>query len=130
MPAERPPITPLKADVTLNYLDTRQLDKLQSATLTLLEEVGVRFPSEPALQIFTDHGAEVDHDSQIVKLSPTLVRKALSTVPRYFTLGARNPKFDLHLEENVSYFTTDGCGYETIDLVTGLRRPSSKADVG
>jgi trimethylamine--corrinoid protein Co-methyltransferase len=36
----------------------------------------------------------------------------------------------LHLEDGVTYFTTDGCGVETIDFKTRERRPSKKADVG
>jgi trimethylamine--corrinoid protein Co-methyltransferase len=130
VPAERPIIEPLKPDFTVQCLSSEQLDQLQEATFNILENVGVRFPSKRALAIFAEHGAEVDWDQEIVKMSPELVRKALATAPRYFTLGARDPVFDLHLEENVSYFTTDGCGYETIDFSTRKRRPSSKADVG
>jgi trimethylamine--corrinoid protein Co-methyltransferase len=130
MPTERPPIKPLKPDYTIQCLSDEQLDQLQEATLSILENVGVRFPSEKALTIFAEHGAEVDWDSEIVKMSPELVKAALATVPRFFTLGARDPAFDLHLEKNVSYFTTDGCGYETIDFETRERRPSTKADVG
>lgn len=130
MPAERPPLQPLKPEYTIQCLSTGQLDQLQDATLNILEKVGVRFPSEKALAIFADHRAEVDWDAEIVKMSPDLVRKALATVPRFPTMGARDPAFDLHLEKNVSYFTTDGCGYETIDFETRERRPSTKADVG
>jgi trimethylamine--corrinoid protein Co-methyltransferase len=130
MPVERPPLTPLKPDYTIQCLSTEQLDQLQEATLNILEKVGIRFPSEKALKILAEHGADVDWEAEIVKMSPDLVKKALATVPRYFTLGARDPAFDLHLEKNVSYFTTDGCGYETIDFETRERRPSTKADVG
>ena len=130
MPAGHPPLEPLKAEFTIQSLSTEQLDQLQDATLNILDNLGLRFPSEKALTIFAEHGAEVDWDAQIVKMSPEMVRTALASAPRYFTLGARDPAFDLHLEKNVSYFTTDGCGYETIDFATRKRRPSSKADVG
>jgi trimethylamine--corrinoid protein Co-methyltransferase len=82
------------------------------------------------LRIFAEHGAQVDWESQIVKLPRDIVFKALSTVPRYFLMGARNPAYDLQLQEGVTYFTTDGCGVETIDFDTRERRPSRKADVG
>ena len=130
MLAERPPIEPLKPDFTIQCLGEEQLNSLQEATLHILEKVGVRFPSEKALTIFAEHGAEVDRESQIVKMSPELVRKALLTVPRYPIMGARDPAFDLHMERRGSYFTTDGCGYETIDFETRRRRASTKADVG
>jgi trimethylamine--corrinoid protein Co-methyltransferase len=72
----------------------------------------------------------VDWQTQIVRLKPELVLRALASAPRYYTLGARAPEYDLELQDGVSYFTTDGCGVETIDLQTGLRRASCKADVG
>lgn len=130
MPIERPAIEPIRTTYKAKFLGDEQLDHLQEATLKTLEGVGVRFPSEKALAIFTDHGAQVDHDAQIVKIQRDLVHKALATIPRYFQVGARDPACDFHLQDNVTYFTTDGCGVETIDFETRQRRPSCKADVG
>ena len=130
MTADRPTLEPIRTDYRLNFLSEEQLIQLQEATLNVLETVGVQFPSERALEIFNLHGAQVDHKSQIVKIPRELVFKAMKTVPRTFIMGSRHPEFDLHLQEGVSYFTTDGCGYETIDFKTGERRPSTKADVG
>jgi trimethylamine--corrinoid protein Co-methyltransferase len=130
MPIERPPIEPIRTVYKFQFQTDAQLDQLQTATLEILETVGVRFPSEKALVIFADHGAQVDHDTQIVKLPSHLVRRAMATVPRYFNLGARDPACDLQLQEGVTYFTTDGCGVETIDLKTRERRASRKDDVG
>ena len=38
-----------------------QLNDLQEATLQILENTGIQFPSEKALTIFAEHGAIVDH---------------------------------------------------------------------
>jgi len=130
MTSERPPIEPIRTPYRLNFLSKGQLDNLQEATLNILVNTGVQFPSKKALEIFSDHGAEVNHETGIVKISPDLVHKAMSTVPRYFTLGARNPDFDLLLQDGVSYFTNDGCGHEVMDSQTGERRASKKSDVG
>lgn len=130
MSVERPEIQPLRSEVTFQYLSTEELDQLQAATLTILETVGVKFPSEKALAILADHGAQVDRDTQIVKMAPDFVRKALKTVPRYFQVGGRSPECDFHLGQGITYFTTDGCGVETVDLETRQQRPSCKADVG
>jgi len=129
MSVQRPPIEPIRADVRARFLSDEQLDELQAATFRILEHIGVRFPSQKALAILADHGARVDRDSQVVKFPPDLVREAMTRTPRYFKLGARDPSCDLQLQEGVSYFTMDGCGVETIDLETGQRRRSSKADV-
>lgn len=110
-------------------LTQSQLDTLKSGTYQILEEVGIRFPSQKALSIFADSGADVDWDTQLVKLKPDLVDKALSTAPRSFILGGREPRFDLVLDGNHSYLSTDGCGTRVIDLETREERSSRKEDV-
>jgi trimethylamine--corrinoid protein Co-methyltransferase len=125
----RPPLEPIRSAYRVRFLGEVQLDQLQAATLRILEEVGVKFPSKMALEILADHGAKVDKASQVVRFPPDLVGRALSTAPRYFTMGARVPEYDLHLADGVTWFTTDGCGIETIDFDTRVQRPSRKSDV-
>jgi trimethylamine--corrinoid protein Co-methyltransferase len=130
MNTEHPPIEPIITPYKLQFLDDEQLDNLREATLQILENTGVQFPSKKALEIFAEHGAEVDHDTQIVKIPRELVFKAMSTVRQYFTLGGRDSEFDLQLQAGVSYFTNDGCGHNVVDFKTGERRASRKSDVG
>ena len=130
MITERPAIEPIRPAFRVQFTTDEQLDLLQEGTLHILERVGVKFPSEKALRIFSDHGAQVDKATQVVKIPRDLVMKAMSTVPRYFKLGARLPDCDLQLQDGVTYFCTDGCGVETIDFETRQRRPSCKEDVG
>jgi trimethylamine--corrinoid protein Co-methyltransferase len=130
MSIERPAIEPIRPAFRVQFLDDEQLDQMREGTLRILEEVGVKFPSERALGIFADHGAHVDPSTQIVRIPRDLVFQAMSTVPRTFQVGARDPGLDFHLEEGVTYFTTDGCGVEVVDLETRQQRPSCKADVG
>jgi trimethylamine--corrinoid protein Co-methyltransferase len=79
-------------------LSDEQLEKLKSATLTILEDVGIHCPSEKALSIYAEHGAEVDFESQVVKLPPDVVLEAMSHAPRFYTMGARLSEFDLDLD--------------------------------
>lgn len=130
MNIQRPPIEPLRTNFQVQFASDEQLKSLQDATLHVLEKVGVRFPSNKALSILADHGAQVDKATKVVKFHPDLVMKAMSTVPRYFKMGARVPECDLQLQKGVTYFCTDGCGMETIDFETRQRRPSCKADTG
>lgn len=129
MSSERPAIEPLRTSYKLRFLEDAQLDALRDASLDILENVGVRFDSEKARKILVEHGASVDNDSQIVKFPRDLVFKAMSSVPRYFTLGARDPALDLPLQEGVTYLTNDGCGHNVADFETGEHRASTKADV-
>ena len=130
MSANIQPLEPLQTPFRLRYLGDEQLDQLQSATLDILEHTGVKFPSEKSLRILADHGALVDHKTQIVRFPRDLVTKYMAFLPRFFTMGGRDAIYDLHLDEGKTFFTTDGCGVETFDYETNKIRPSCKADVG
>ena len=122
-------IEPIQSKLTLNVLDNQQLDQIKSATLHVLENVGVRFPSEKALHKFAEHGAQVDGDSQVVKMPADFVLTAMNQAPRSYVLSGRAEDTDLYLGSGKSYFATDGCGVETIDFESGEQRPSCKEDV-
>jgi trimethylamine--corrinoid protein Co-methyltransferase len=122
-------IKPIRPRFHLEVLSADELGDIQSATLHVLEHVGVAFPSERALRIFAEHGAQVETDSQVVRLPPDLVLEAMSHAPRSYLLSGRHEGTDLLLDGTESFFGTDGCGTDTVDFETGERRPSTKADV-
>ena len=123
-------LTPIKTNSQINHLSDQQLGQLQEATLHTLETVGVKIPSDKAMTVFEEHGAYVDRETQIIRISRELVVKAMSTVPRYFKVGSRSPETDFALQDGHTYFCTDGCGHEVVDFYSGEIRPSKKADVG
>lgn len=122
-------IEPIQPKVTLDVLSSEELESIQSATLHLLENVGIRFPSERALRILEEHGAEVDMESQIVRMPADMVKKAISLAPRSYKLAGRAGGTELLLDGSRSYFGTDGVGVNTIDFKTGVQRSSKKEDV-
>jgi trimethylamine--corrinoid protein Co-methyltransferase len=115
--------------LSLNLLTPQDIDRLHAATLEIIEQVGVRFPSEKALAIWESHGAQVDRATQIVKASPSLIESALKSAPPAYDLAARHPDQDLPLDGNHVFVGTDGCGVEVIDLHSGQRRTSCRQDV-
>jgi trimethylamine--corrinoid protein Co-methyltransferase len=124
-----PELQPIVPAFRLRLLEDVQLDRLKSATLEILDEVGIHCPSKKALAIYADHGARVDLEQQTVQLPPDLVLEAVSHAPRFYTMGARSPAHDLVLDGTATYCATDGCGVETIDFETRERRTSTKDDV-
>ena len=113
----------------LDILSAQDVQKIHEATLWIIENVGVRFPSERALSIWEAHGAQVDRAKQIVRAKPELIERALKTCPPAYTLAARDPSQDLPLDGNHVHLGTDGCGVEVIDIQTGERRVSCLQDV-
>ena len=127
--SETPLLQPIVPRYRLRMLSDEQLAVMKSATLEILDEVGIHCPSERARTIYAAHGARVDGNTQIVRIPPEVVIEAMSHAPRYYTMGARSEAHDLRLDGTAMYVATDGSGVETIDFETGQRRSSVKDDV-
>jgi len=127
--SKTPDILSIPTTLKSEILTQDELEKIKEKTLYLLAEVGVHFPSNRALDIFADNGAQVDRESEIVRISPDLVLKAMATAPRSFILGGREERFDLLLDGSCSYLSTDGTGVHVIDFETREKRASCKEDV-
>lgn len=115
--------------INLNILNDEQIQQIHSATIDIIERVGVRFPSDKALDILAANGAVVDSQRMIAKIPGRVVEEYLAKAPPVYSLSGRNPKYDLPLDGNHSYLGTDGCGVEIIDIVDGRRRRTLKADL-
>lgn len=113
----------------LEILSKADLERIHAATIEVIESVGVRFPSEKALDIWEEHNADVDRESMIVKVPGEVIEAALERAPSTYTLAARSPEQDLSLDGNHVYAGTDGCGVEVIDLENRVRRRSALSDV-
>ena len=87
-------IEPIKRKLHLDVLTADQLVEIKSTTLQVLECIGVRFPSERAIKVFAEHGANVDFESQIVRLPPDMVLEAMSHAPRHYVMGSRSEAMD------------------------------------
>lgn len=129
MSSETPPLQPIRPRQQFHILDQEQIQTLANGTLEILAETGVHCPSEKCLNIYAEHGADVDFKKQIVRIAPDLVLASLKSAPRAYTMGARSPAHDIDLAQGGLYCATDGCGVETIDFATRKRRASRKEDV-
>ena len=79
--SKTPDIISIPATFRREILKKAELSLLKDKTLMLLEDVGVHFPSRKALEILSDHGADVDLESEVVRFPADLVKKALSSAP-------------------------------------------------
>ncbi len=113
----------------LEILTPQEVQRIHDATLQIIEKVGVRFPSQKALEIWQSHGAEVDREKMIVRAKPELIEEALKSAPPAYPLAARDPSQDLPLDGNHVFVGTDGCGVEILDIHTGQRRTTCLQDV-
>jgi trimethylamine--corrinoid protein Co-methyltransferase len=122
-------IDPIRPRLGCRVLTDADLERLEAAVLETLEEVGVRFPLEHALDALDRGGCRVDRASQVARMPQDVVRAALQTAPKAPLLAARDPRCDIALDGTACHLSNDGCGIRVIDPHTGELRPSGIADV-
>lgn len=111
----------------LEILSAEQIQQLHSASLTILEEIGLDFLNQEALALWETAGAKVEWSTQHVWLDRDLVLEAIARAPEAFTLYARNPDHNLIIGGNAINFATVGAAPYYADMETG-RRPGRLAD--
>ena len=104
-------------------------ERVHDESLRILAEVGVRFHGDRALPLLDGAGATVDRDTGIARIPRALVDGALASAPRAFTLGARNPAYDLPLPSPTTRYAIDGTASFVLDFATGERRYGSLRDI-
>ncbi len=114
--------------LNLGILSKDDVRKIHTATLDVIESVGVRFPSQKALNILEAHGATVDRLTMIAKIPGRVIEEALKLAPPIYTLAARDPAQDLPMDGKHVFLGTDGCCIEVIDAFTGELRRTTKKD--
>ena len=119
----------VKPEMKIQTLTRKDLDQLHQATLTVLAETGVRFPSRRALDIFAAAGAQVDFKREIVKIPPEILLASIDKVPGNITMGSRGSiDLDAVLDGTKTFCGTAGTGTTMVDHKTGMQRPSTKKD--
>ncbi|MDR2846145.1 MAG: [trimethylamine--corrinoid protein] Co-methyltransferase [Candidatus Methanoplasma sp.] len=76
-------------NIGLNILSDEDIRKIDGATRDVLSNYGVRVPNEEALNVFEKAGAEVDRETNMVRIPAWLVDKALADAPSEFELYGR-----------------------------------------
>ncbi len=79
----------------IKKFDQKILDSIHKYSLELLNDTGIRFPSEKALEIFRSHGFRTD--GEMVFFKEKDIQSALETIPGVFTIKARNPEKDIQI---------------------------------
>ncbi len=103
------------------------LERIHEASLTILEEIGIDFLNDEALQILRDGGADVAPDGNRVRIDRGLVDWAIAQAPSGFTLHARDPAKSLRFEAGWIAFGSVASTPNCSDMEGG-RRPGTRHD--
>ena len=121
-------INPIAPRLKWDVLSPGELERIHEATLEIMEDVGIRFPSDRALAVLEENGCEVDRATQVAKLPRTVVMEAVSQAPKEYVLAGRDPAADMLIDGKHCYLSNDGSGVFVFDHKTGEKRPSTKND--
>ncbi len=83
-------------------MDGTQVERIDAASMEILENVGVQFRDPIALEDWKKAGAKVE--GELVYLDRGLVRELIATIPSDFTYHARDPKKNVRLGGKHSIF--------------------------
>ncbi len=111
----------------LRVLSAHQRDTLVQAALRCLDEIGVVVHNAEARELLGAAGARVEDDR--VRIPAPIVRQALKTVPREFTIWGRDPRQSIHVGSGHVYFGPGLTNSYFIDPQTGGKRPTRRGDV-
>lgn len=85
------------------YLPAQDIETIHETTMRVLEEFGIAFNHDAAVDILEQAGCEVDRDAipaPLVKFSREFVMEKIAQAPSEFTIHARNPKNNIILGGN------------------------------
>ena len=106
--------------------DKSILDQIHNRSLELLQDCGIRFSSEKALEVFRSRGFRVNGPT--VYFEEKDIVEALETVPSQFTIKARNPEKSICIGGG-DYLMAPGYGPPFIIETTGEKRNATLEDV-
>jgi trimethylamine--corrinoid protein Co-methyltransferase len=104
------------------FLSSEDMDQIHDASMRLLNEVGVSFPLDAAIDVFKRHGVKTD--GHLVFLEESQVMRALETVPAQFTIHARNPERDVTIGDGQPVFAPAYGAPFLVDREVGKRAPT------
>jgi trimethylamine--corrinoid protein Co-methyltransferase len=108
----------------LDLWSQEQAETVHGTTLTILEEIGVRFAYEPALERFRAAGLDVDDD--LVRFERDFVDTQLSLAPEVFEVRARNPDRTIVVGGRSTTLAPTGGAPFVLDPIDGRRSPTAE----
>ena len=99
-----------------SYLTDDQISRVHEASLEILAETGLLVRNQKARRRFAEHGCNVDHDSEIVKLPPEVVERYRKMVLPTITLRGRDPAYDITFPRALPVIAMGTAGSSTCSL--------------
>ncbi len=109
-------------------LSDADLRRIYDTALDLLEKLGVGEVPERLQADLVSIGA-TDNGKGRILFPPALVEEAIDQAAKTFTLYGRDPARSIEVGGNRVYFGTGGAAVQTLDMGSGIYRPSTLKDL-
>lgn len=127
-----PPMSPIPRRLTnpfppLEVLSEEAIEAILSSAYDILERGGIEFRSDRALDLLKKCGADVNRETQLVRMDRSLIQHYVGLAPASFHLYSRNPDKKVELGGNVLNFATANGAPNVSDNANGRRYGDYKA---
>jgi len=109
-------------------LTEAEIQRIHGTALDLLERLGMA-EVPPRLHADLLAAGALDNGAGRVLFPPALVQAAVDHAAKTFVLHGRDPDRSIEVGGNRVYFGTGGAAVQTLDMESGLYRPSTLADL-
>jgi trimethylamine---corrinoid protein Co-methyltransferase len=110
-------------------LTQEQVERTHTASLEILENVGLLVRNEKARTILIQHGCRGRAGTQIIEFPPAVVEKYRAMLPPTFTFHGRDPKYDRTIPQDGPVIVTGSSAPDIIDPLTGRARRARSDDI-
>jgi len=111
-------------------LSREEIERIHSASMEVLQTIGIQVDYPVARELFRQAGALVDEAQQCVRIPETLVRWALDQAPKTFKLYGADAGLEMEIGGDAVQFAALGTPTTMLDLDSGDYRPSTLDDLG
>ena len=111
----------------LKILSDKDIEKIHHSALNILWGTGVEVREDQAFEILKKAGCPTN--GKTVRIPDHLIKEAIQSAPKTFTLYGRDPNFEVRLEDRLVYYEPMIGRLNILDLETGLRRRTTLDDV-
>ena len=122
------PCPPGQIGGTFKPLTDPEIAQIYDTALRLLETLGMGEVPDRLARDLRAAGAQPGPDDRLL-FPRTVVEQAIQSAPKQFTFHGRDPARSIEVGGDRVYFGTGGAAVQTLDIETGLYRPSTLTDL-
>ena len=112
---------PSYIDAPTEPMDQEGVEAIHDASMRILEEIGILFLNDDALDILEQAGCDIERETKRVRMDRAFVMEAVAKAPSTFTITPRNAERRIHVGARHFNFGQVASAPNVMDLDRGRR---------